>query len=215
MDWPQVFLLIAAFLFSLSVHECAHAWTALRLGDPTGYSLGRVTLNPLPHIDPVGTLLVPGVLLVSTGGAWAFGWAKPVPYQPFLLRNPFLGSSAVAGAGPASNFALALLSAALLGVVSPDGSLTGTLGHDFLRKMVLINVLLGIFNLVPLAPLDGATVVAGLLPRGAAAAWARFEAVGPVLFLVLLVTGMIGKLISAPVAWTHSQLLELARGIRG
>lgn len=215
MDWSQALLLIAVFLFSLSVHECAHAWTALRLGDPTAYSLGRVTLNPLPHIDPVGTLLVPGVLLASTGGSWVFGWAKPVPYQPFLLRNPFLGSSAVAAAGPASNFVLALLAAVLLGVASPEGKLAGTLGHDFLRTMVLVNVLLGIFNLVPVAPLDGSTVVSGLLPRGPAAAWARFEAVGPVLFLVLLATGVIGKLISAPVAWTYSQLLEFARGIRG
>jgi Zn-dependent protease len=187
-----------AFLLSLSVHECAHAWTAWRLGDETGYLLGRVSLNPVRHIDPVGTLLLPGLLLWSTKGAFVFGYAKPVPYQPYALRNPYLGSAAIAGAGPASNFLLATASAVALGLVSGTGPMTGTLGHRLLVDLIVVNACLGIFNLVPVPPLDGFTVVAGLLPRRLSMAWGRLEALGPALFVVLVVTGTLRQ-VTAPV----------------
>lgn len=214
MDWTPLLVAFGVFLFSLSVHESAHALTARWLGDDTGYLLGRITLNPVPHIDPVGTLLLPAILLYTTNGQMVFGWAKPVPYQPFALRNPFLGSAAVAAAGPVSNFLLALLSAVLLGFTTRNG-MGVTLGHQVLVSLLFLNVVLGLFNLLPLPPLDGGTIVGGLLPRRASAAWAHMDSLGPVILLVLLATHTLDRVLEVGVDAVVGQLYGVVRGIRG
>jgi Zn-dependent protease len=215
MDWVQIALMAAALLLSLSVHEAAHAWTAWRLGDDTGKALGRVSLNPVRHIDPFGTIVLPALLLWSSGGRIVFGYAKPVPYRPYLLRNPSLGSAAIAGAGPGSNLLLAAASAVLLGLVSPGGVLGGSLGHQFLRISITVNVYLALLNLLPFPPLDGGTVLAGFLGRAAQAAFARIEAFGFILLLVLMQTGILGRVITPAFEYLRDHLLTLAGSIRG
>jgi Zn-dependent protease len=215
MDWVEFTLWIGAFLLSLSVHEAAHAWTAWKLGDWTGKSLGRVSLNPIRHIDPFGTVLLPLVLWFTTKGAVSFGYAKPVPYNPYVLRNPSLGSAAIAAAGPGSNLLLALASAVLLGLASPGGVLGGSLGHEFLLLSIRVNIYLALFNLLPLPPLDGGTVVAGLLGRQAQAAFARIESFGFIILIVLMQTGFLGKVLFPAFRFLYLHAIDLAGGIRG
>ncbi len=200
MSWVDAALLVGAFLVSLSVHECAHAWTALRLGDSTGHALGRVSLNPIRHIDPVGTVLLPLVLVLGTYSATGrygtpFGYAKPVPYNPYVLRNPAVGMALISGAGPLSNVALAVGSAGLLGILSRSGGYESTLGLRFFEVLVLVNVQLAIFNLIPIAPLDGAGILAGLLPRGAANVMRGVERYGFLLLIALMATGLLGRVV--------------------
>lgn len=215
MEVLPLVLSLAAFAFSLSVHESAHAWTAYRLGDPTGALEGRITLNPIAHLDPFGSILLPILLWWGSKGAVVFGYAKPVRYNPYVFKNPPLGSAAVAGAGPLSNFLLAGVSAVVLALVAVDGRLHGTLGHDFLLQMVLVNVTLGLFNLLPFPPLDGGTVVAGFLPRSIAARYARVELLGLVLLIVVLQTGLFNRILAPVIVWTFDRLLDLVRLFHG
>ena len=215
MDWVQIALTAAAFLASLSFHEAAHAWTAWRLGDYTGKALGRVSLNPIRHIDPFGTILLPALLWWSTGGRVVFGYAKPVPYNPYVLKNPSLGSAAIAAAGPGSNLLLATTCAILLGLASPGGVLGGSLGHHFLLLSISINLYLALFNLLPLPPLDGGTVLAGLLGRDAQAAFARIETFGFIILIVLMQTGFLGRVLHPAFDFLWEHLLALAGSIRG
>lgn len=181
-------------LFSLSVHESAHAWMADRLGDPTGRMLGRITLNPLPHIDPLGTLLMPAVL--SLLGAPVFGWAKPVPMVPRHFRKPRRDEALVGAAGPLSNLALALLSTALLGgLLLLWGKArfwadfqTPYSASWWLSQLGVLNVVLAGFNLIPIPPLDGSWILSALLPRGGHLLYERLRAVGPILLLLLFFT---------------------------
>jgi len=181
-------------LFSLSVHESAHAWMADRLGDPTGRMLGRITLNPLPHIDPVGTLLMPAVL--SLLGAPVFGWAKPVPVVSRHFRKLRRDEALVGAAGPLSNLALALASTLLLGgllLLWGKARFWTALETPYsapwwLGQLGVINVVLAGFNLIPIPPLDGSWVLSALLPRGGHALYERFRAVGPILLLLLFFT---------------------------
>jgi Zn-dependent protease len=215
MDWVQIALTAAAFLASLSFHEAAHAWTAWRLGDYTGKALGRVSLNPIRHIDPFGTILLPALLWWSTDGRVVFGYAKPVPYNPYVLKNPSLGSAAIAAAGPGSNLLLATTSAILLGLASPGGVLGGSLGHHFLLLSISVNLYLALFNLLPLPPLDGGTVLAGLLGRDAQAAFARIETFGFIILIVLMQTGFLGRVLHPAFDFLWEHLLTLAGSIRG
>jgi Zn-dependent protease len=215
MDWVQIALTAAAFLASLSFHEAAHAWTAWRLGDYTGKALGRVSLNPIRHIDPFGTILLPALLWWSTGGRVVFGYAKPVPYNPYVLKNPSLGSAAIAAAGPGSNLLLATTCAILLGLASPGGVLGGSLGHHFLLLSISVNLYLALFNLLPLPPLDGGTVLAGLLGRDAQAAFARIETFGFIILIVLMQTGFLGRVLHPAFDFLWEHLLALAGSIRG
>jgi Zn-dependent protease len=194
---PQVLYFVLAFLVllaSLTVHEAAHAVTADRLGDPTARTLGRASLNPLVHIDPVGTVLLP--LAAVATGVPLIGWAKPVPVVPSRLGHPRRDFMLVAAAGPASNLALAVLAAIALRAFAPAGA-EGAL-PAVLVTVVQLNILLAIFNLVPVPPLDGGNVLSGLLPPAAARG---FDALRPYGFLVLyglMLSGWLWTLIQPP-----------------
>ena len=187
-------------LFSLSVHESAHAWTALRMGDKTAAALGRITLNPLTHMDPIGTILMP-VLQLFSMGLPLLAWAKPTPVQARNFRAGQLrrGQILVAGAGPLSNFALALVFTAVLFVLVRAGVplREGDPVYNILRAGVVMNVFLGVFNLVPLPPLDGSWIASWGLPSGLREGYDRLmEPYGQWILLLLFATGLLGRLTS-------------------
>ncbi len=157
-------LLLAALFGSVILHEVSHGAVALRYGDDTAKKAGRLTLNPVSHVDPVGTVILPAILVLA--GASPFGWAKPVPVSPGKLRSPRNHSVLVSLAGPAVNIALALLAAVVLRGVIPDDGYAGRppLAHEALLSLGVVNVVLAVFNLIPLPPLDGSAVVERLLP---------------------------------------------------
>lgn len=157
---------LAVLIFSVMIHEISHGYVAESLGDPTARLAGRLTLNPLKHLDFFGSFLLPVLLFFATQGAFVFGWAKPVPYNPVYLKNPKSGSGKIALAGPASNLLLAAVFGILLRLLSSSGYATGSPLMIFFAFIVYINVLLAVFNLVPLPPLDGSKVLFSLLPPG-------------------------------------------------
>ena len=179
-------------IFAITLHESAHGWAAGRLGDPTATMLGRVTINPIPHIDPIGTIAVPGALLLMsalTGGdGLLFGWAKPVPINPRYFRNPLKAMTITAAAGPLSNLLQMIFWALLLKALAAVG---------FYDKFVIsvcaagisVNLMLMAFNLIPIPPLDGGRIVRGLLPRQAGMAFDKIEPYGFMILLVLMVGG--------------------------
>jgi Zn-dependent protease len=198
-----------AFLFAISIHESAHAWMANRCGDPTARMLGRITLNPIPHIDPIGTLFLPAVGLL-TGGA-VFGWAKPTPVDPRNFKEPMRDDILISVAGPVSNFLVASCSVGLLMMFA----LTSRLGHQivvdrvldnaatdsssflvpatlFFYEVLFINVVLAVFNLIPVPPLDGSHILRHFLPDGVREVYDR---AGMWLLIALVVFG--GGLISS------------------
>jgi Zn-dependent protease len=182
-------IMVVVLLFSVIVHEVAHGYVALLNGDPTARMLGRITLNPVPHIDPVGTILLPAILLMSHAGI-LFGWAKPVPVNPLNYRDHRWGEITVSAAGPLSNLALAAGFAFLLRL--------GLMNLGFIKLAffgVSINIFLALFNLIPIPPLDGSHIVAILLPRNLLRLYSYLEPVGFVLILLLFYTGVLGILI--------------------
>ena len=200
-DLGQLVITFLVLLFSLTVHESAHAWTAARLGDPTARRLGRITLNPAAHIDPFGTLLLP--LLAFTTGAPVIGWAKPVPVIPANLTRPRRDFLCVAAAGPASNMVLAVIAAGAMRAL-PVSPLTVGAGlelplWEITAILFKLNLLLAIFNMVPVPPLDGGNVLAGLLPAGIASGYDRLiRPWGFLCLYALLLTGALGALIMPP-----------------
>ena len=211
---------LIVLLFSLSVHESAHAWTADRLGDPTARTLGRISLNPLVHADFVGTFLFP---LIGFFTGFVFGWAKPVPVNTAALRNPRRDYMLVAAAGPASNLAMAAGLFAVLLFLRSSSSSMGLLINQAVRGVadeglpgalvsmayfgVLINILLAIFNLIPVAPLDGAAVLAGLLPDWLARPLDYLQSFGFVILIGLLYLGVPGYLFTPVVGIVRSFLV--------
>jgi Zn-dependent protease len=159
----SLLLLAIGFLISLAVHEAMHAWTADRLGDPSARLAGRVTLNPLAHLDPLGTLLP--VFLMLSGSPIVFGWGKPVPFDPYNLRHPRRDSAIISASGPAANIALATLLALILRLVYMTSPFRAVNLAAFFSPVIALNVTWAFFNLIPVHPLDGGKVLVGLLPR--------------------------------------------------
>ena len=217
--------LIPALVIAIVFHEVAHGWTALALGDPTAKERKRLSFNPIRHVDPFGTLILPGLLALT--GAPVFGWAKPVPVIKSRLRNPRFGMMAVAAAGPGTNLVLATIGAVVLGLLA--GNLTappeGVLGFGIaaLYSFILINIFLALFNLLPLPPFDGSHIVEGLLPPRAASVYEKLRPFGfPLLFLLLLVIpyffpqlGIVENVVLPPVAWAEGKFMALAAWVSG
>ncbi len=204
-----IMLLVPALVVAIVFHEVAHGLAAKALGDPTASERGRLTFNPIKHVDPVGTLLVPGGLLLM--GAPAFGWAKPVPVNKYRLRNPRWGMMAVAAAGPAMNFALAAIGAVVLGLIAavwgyPEPG-NVSIVVEALSMFLLINIFLGMFNLLPIPPFDGSHIVGGLLPGKLRFYWERIQRFG-----IVLILGVIGYSWVFGTGWLEVTVLPLVEG---
>ena len=185
-------------VFAITLHEAAHGYVARRFGDQTAYMLGRVTLNPLKHIDPIGTIAIPGFLIamsvLTKAPLFIFGWAKPVPVQFANLRNPKRDMFWVAVAGPMANIVMAIGWGFLRRFASPDETI-GDAGIALMANAgVQVNLMLMALNLLPILPLDGGRVAVSLLPHRIASAYARLEPYGFVLVIILLVTGILSDL---------------------
>lgn len=212
MDIAQLIQTVAIYalpvLFAITVHEAAHAYAARHFGDDTAWKMGRVTLNPIPHIDPMGTILMPLLLYFATSGAFLFGYAKPVPVRFGNLRHPKRDMVWVALAGPAANLVMALIWGALFYVLHGAG-----ITEVFFLKMcqggMLVNVVMFAFNLFPLPPLDGGRIVVGLLPIKQAMAFSRIEPYGFFIVMALVVTGLVSSLWMQPVMSLTFGIVEL------
>lgn len=196
-------------LFAITVHEAAHGWVADRLGDHTAKLLGRVTLNPLKHIDWIGTVLVPVVLLLTT--SFVFGWAKPVPVNWLNLKHPRRDAAWVAAAGPSVNLLMAFVWAG----VAKIGWVFWNIGTPaaFLiavgKAGIAINVLLGLLNLIPIPPLDGSRVVASLLPQNVAIQYEKISPFGFIILLVLLFSGALMSILMTPYTWITDWIYQI------
>jgi Zn-dependent protease len=182
----QLSVWVLPLIIAITFHEAAHGFVAHRLGDDTAFKLGRVSFNPIRHIDPFGTLVLPGVLLLSHS-PFLFGYAKPVPVRFGSLRNPRIGMVLVALAGPATNIILAIVAAAGFHVLPLMPADYAQWVADNLKNMLLINVVLAIFNMLPIPPLDGGRVAVGLLPRPLAIPLARLEPFGMLILVGILI----------------------------
>jgi Zn-dependent protease len=209
----ETLLSLFALLFAITIHEASHAWSAMKFGDPTAKGMGRVTLNPLAHIDPIGTVILPLILLIS--GAPAFGWAKPVMVNPRNLRRPRRDNLWISFAGPAANLSVAAASLILILFIKALRPGTVIFLADFLRGgqrfpaglypveglvlvlffFVLINTYLAVFNLIPVPPLDGSGILEGLLSPSAAAAYSKIRPYGFIIVLGLIMLGVLNIII--------------------
>ena len=197
IDFISAVIPFLIVLLSLTIHEAAHAWTAYRLGDPTAKMLGRISLNPLVHIDPIGTIVLP--LIAAFSNLPIIGWAKPVPVDMRRLRNPRRDFMLVAAAGPASNLLQAIVVAVLFHVVPLESlDLFNLNWPNVFRRAADINILLALFNMVPVPPLDGGNVLAGLLPPSAAATFDTMRPYGFIILYGLMFTGILSQLIVPP-----------------
>ena len=224
MDVSQLVQTVAIYafpvLFAITLHEAAHGYVARHFGDVTAYAQGRISINPTRHVDFVGTIVVPALLLAATAGKFAFGWAKPVPVNYSALRKPRLHMALVAAAGPAANLAMLVLWAIAMRafIELPESS-----SAEFLLKLavagVVVNLVLMALNLLPILPLDGGRILAGALPRRLAMAFARTEALGSWFFMAFAVFGVYdstvnnGRLMAELFRPLNHFALELLRGI--
>jgi Zn-dependent protease len=212
-DLAERVMWLIPLVLSLTVHEFAHAWSAWRLGDDTASRMGRMTLNPIAHIDPIGTILLPLFSPIP------FGWARPVPVNPTRFRRGVhmsTGMALTASAGPLSNVALAILAAIGYGVLlrfSPETVAPGSPASSLLRVSIAMNVNLALFNLIPVPPLDGSRVVDGLLPYQLRPQWDRVLGFAPYLLVAVFLFG--GRLIAGPSRFVIGLLGQLVRAVVG
>jgi len=203
LELTSILVDFAIVIVALTIHEAAHAWTAERLGDPTARLLGRVSLNPLVHIDPIGTILLP--LVAGLSGFPILGWAKPVPVNISRLRHGRRDFMIVAAAGPASNFLQAFAVAAVFrALYDPTAS---EIVPAILKHAVSTNLVLAFFNLIPIPPLDGGNVLAGLVPEGAARVIDQLRQFGFIALYALMLSGVLTDLIIPPTRFLYSLLL--------
>ncbi len=213
MNIVTIIISLFVILFAITIHEAAHGWAAYKLGDPTAHIMGRITLNPIPHIDPIGTVLMPAILIIM--GAPPFGWAKPVPVNPANLKNPKRDNMLVSAAGPAANLLAAfvsLIAIVFLKSVNPNTSsfirsfLMGRGGIQggfrpleglavILFYAVFLNVLLAVFNLIPIPPLDGSGIISGFLSEEASRMYDKIRPFGFIIILGLLYLGLLNLII--------------------
>jgi Zn-dependent protease len=197
-------------LFAITVHEVAHGFTAHLLGDKTAFILGRLTLNPLKHIDPIGTILVPAVLLFL--GGFVFGWARPVPVNPHNLHKPKRDMALVAISGPLSNILMAIIWAAIakIGLILLAKDFPGALAINYMGQAgIIINLALMTLNLIPLPPLDGSHILSWILPKSLQFQFIRIAPFGFVILLVMLALGVLGKIISPVVVFFYDAIARL------
>lgn len=221
-------ILIPCLIVAIVFHEVAHGWVALMLGDPTAKEQRRLSLNPIRHVDPIGTLLVPGALALFGGPI--FGWAKPVPVRQDRLDNPRYGMMAVAAAGPGTNLLLALVGAVVAGLVMGASQAAGVEPNPWLftgfTYFILINIFLALFNLLPIPPFDGSHILGGLLPLRYQRHWQRLQSLGMVFIVVLIGaswafpdSGLVENIVLPPVLWVQDIYFAIAdwiaRGIAG
>jgi Zn-dependent protease len=213
IDWLRILTLVPVLVFSMTLHELAHGWVAYRLGDPTAKLRGRLSFNPLKHLDPIGTLMF--FITAAIPGSFIFGWAKPVPVSPYYFKSRQRGMMWVGMAGPATNFLLAVVFGVVLNLLAPVLNKSGVITDyvfgngttlpvpwvfSLLFLALQVNIILGIFNLIPIPPLDGSRIVGGLLPRSAYERWVAIDRYGMIIIIVLLVLlsygglgGLIGR----------------------
>jgi len=208
-DLYKILLVLIPIITAITLHEAAHGWVAFKLGDSTARDLGRITINPVKHIDPLGTVVIPIVMIIATG--FAFGYAKPVPVNVRNFQHPQKDMALVALAGPLSNFVMAIFWMLVLSVsikLMPHGEALSALKY-MAGVGVIINIVLMVVNLLPILPLDGGRILTGILPYKWAQVFVRTEKLGMLLVILLLVTGILGKILSPMVDMVQKNLFSL------